>query len=570
MKQPRPVIHSPDHDWGSPDAISDRVWVTVGTPGVDGVDALIDENPAPLDANPWVPFENSWTVTSTGAPVQFMVSVGGWLRIRGDFSGGADDTTVFTLPVGYRPPFDTPQDIPTTDPNGIARVVVQADGQVIFKGLITTSSGAGAEIPGLVAGTYGDATHVARTTVDTIGRVIDISEVAITGATGPTGPAGATGPTGAAGATGPTGTAGATGPTGLTGVTGPTGTAGATGATGPTGGSGDSTVISVMQTGHGLAVQDVVRFNGTDYVKAKADSGVDAEVVGIVSAVADANNFTLQVGGRVTGLSGLSAGAVYFLDPSTAGALTTTEPSTLTQVSKPILIALSTTSGLLFNFRGEVLAEAGVGPTGTTGSTGPTGPTGAGSTGPTGPTGSAGATGPTGPTGTGATGPTGPTGADGSGSGYIGYVRLEDQKTVNTASGTFTTGSYRTRTLNTEVTDTNNDCSLSSNQITLAAGTYDCLITCPAVFVSNHKARLYNTTDAATVLVGTSAYAPLVSGSDGSQTDSIIRGRFTISASKALEVQHACSVTRNTNGFGAQANLTEIEVYAVAEFWRVS
>lgn len=158
----------------------------------------------------------------------------------------------------------------------------------------------------------------------------------------------------------------------------------------------------------------------------------------------------------------------------------------------------------------------------------------------------------------------------GGGSGYIGYIRLEDQKAANTASGGFTTGAYRTRTLNTEVTDSNNDCSLSSDQITLAAGTYDCLITCPAVFVSSHKARLRNVTDTTTVLVGTSAYAPIVSASDGSQTESIIRGRFTIGASKALEVQHACTVTRATNGFGVQSNLTEIEVYCVAEFWRVS
>lgn len=150
---------------------------------------------------------------------------------------------------------------------------------------------------------------------------------------------------------------------------------------------------------------------------------------------------------------------------------------------------------------------------------------------------------------------------------YIGYIRVEDQKTVNTAGGGFTSGSYQTRTLNTEVTDTNDDCSLSSNQITLQAGTYDCFITCPAVFVDSHKARLRNVTDSSTVLVGTSEYCDHTSGV--AQTNSIIRGRFTISGSKALEVQHQAQTTRNTNGFGVAANLTEIEVYTVAEFWRV-
>jgi hypothetical protein len=127
----------------------------------------------------------------------------------------------------------------------------------------------------------------------------------------------------------------------------------------------------------------------------------------------------LALGGRITGLTGLTAGTVYFLSPSSAGALTATEPTTLGQVSKPLLVADTTTSGYLFNFRGAVLADTvgATGPTGPTGvgATGGTGPTGGtGGTGPTGPTGPTGAdstvTGPTGPTGTGATGPTGPTG----------------------------------------------------------------------------------------------------------------------------------------------------------------
>ena len=58
-----------------------------------------------------------------------------------------------------------------------------------------------------------------------------------TGATGPTGAAGAAGPTGA---TGPTGAAGAAGPTGATGPTGAAGAAGPTGATGATGPTGPS------------------------------------------------------------------------------------------------------------------------------------------------------------------------------------------------------------------------------------------------------------------------------------------------------------------------------------------
>jgi len=182
-------------------------------------------------------------------------------------------------------------------------------------------------------------------------------------------------------------------------------------------------------------------------------------------------------------------------------------------------------------------------------------------TGTTGGTGSTGATGSTGSTGT-----TGATGADGT-NGYIGYVRLEDQKAANTQGGTATSGSWQKRTLNTEVTDTNGDCSLSSSQITLTAGTYDCLIIAPAAACDMHKARLQNVTDATTVIVGTSELAQF---GFGAASSSVVRGRFTIAASKALEVQHQVFTTSTTQGFGVASNFGVIEVYTVAEFWRVS
>lgn len=119
------------------------------------------------------------------------------------------------------------------------------------------------------------------------------------------------------------------------------------GAGGLGGGGGSALSRSISQTSHGLAVGDVVRLSGTSYVEAQATSEANAEVVGIVSAVADANTFTLTTGGYVEGLSGLTAGVVYYLS-ETAGQLTTTEPT----ISKPLLVASSTTTGWFFNMRG--------------------------------------------------------------------------------------------------------------------------------------------------------------------------------------------------------------------------
>jgi hypothetical protein len=214
----------------------------------------------------------------------------------------------------------------------------------------------------------------------------------VTGATGPTGPAGATGPTGpngvtgvtgvtgatgAAGVTGVSGVTGATGPTGpagVSGATGPpgldgedgedgppgaTGPAGATGATGPSGGGSEE----ITQTAHGLSVGDWVRLDGSgDYILAQADSEANAEVVGMVIAVADVNTFTLQDHGYVdVGLSGLTPGAVYYLSDTAAGEITSTEPAAVGEVSKPVLVAESATTGWITSLRGFIISASGDG-----------------------------------------------------------------------------------------------------------------------------------------------------------------------------------------------------------------
>ena len=101
---------------------------------------------------------------------------------------------------------------------------------------------------------------------------------------------------------------------------------------------------------------NVLRHNGTTFVKAQADSAANAEAIGIVSEVIDTNNYVLKVTGFITGLSSLTAGTTYFLSPSSAGALTATEPSTSGQISKPVLIATSTTAGVFINMRGAVVS----------------------------------------------------------------------------------------------------------------------------------------------------------------------------------------------------------------------
>lgn len=130
-----------------------------------------------------------------------------------------------------------------------------------------------------------------------------------------------------------------------------------------TGGGGGSSTVTVDQTAHGFVVGDVVRNSGTanTYIKAKADTVDDAEVVGIVTTVTNVNRFVITTEGEVTtGVPAETAGSVLFLSPTTAGALTSTEPTTLTQVSKPLAIVLESSVKMVFhNFRGELLTGSG-------------------------------------------------------------------------------------------------------------------------------------------------------------------------------------------------------------------
>lgn len=387
------------------------------------------------------------------------------------------------------------------------------------------------------------------------------------GATGPTGPTGgtgatgATGPTGSAGVTGPTGPTGSTGPVGVTGATGPTGSAGsagASGATGPTGAFGGaitlaytfSTTTTNADPGAGtLRLNNATENTATALYVSTTDGG-SSDVAALLDTF-DASSNSVKANLRLVKKS----------DPTVWLQVNLTSRTTHTGYREfAITQTASSASSPFADGDALLLAFSRVGDVGATGPTGSAG--GAGAAGATGPTGPAGATGPTGPTGsTGGVGATGATGPAGGGGDYLCY---RDQKTQNTAGGTFTSGAWRTRDLNTEVADTGGFGSVASNQITLAAGTYRVSARAPALNCNRHQCRLQNITDASTIDVGSSEYATT---STNGVNDSVLHTRFTIAGTKTLELQHQCQTTQATEGFGVEANFTT-EVYAEVELWK--
>jgi hypothetical protein len=122
-------------------------------------------------------------------------------------------------------------------------------------------------------------------------------------------------------------------------------------------GSSTSTGVgtTVTQTAHGFSVGKAIYFDGTNYDLALANSTAKAEVIGVVESVIDVNNFVFISVGIITGLSGLTAGNVGWLSDVTAGLITNTIPTTPGNITKPIWIALSTTSAIVYQERGKII-----------------------------------------------------------------------------------------------------------------------------------------------------------------------------------------------------------------------
>lgn len=123
------------------------------------------------------------------------------------------------------------------------------------------------------------------------------------------------------------------------------------------------TFITVTQLAHGFVDGEIVRFDGTQYVKSQANNNSNSEVAGMVFN-SDINTFELILNGYIdltdspVSYLPLTPGETYFLSTSTAGILQTTVPSAVGHVNKPLLTALTTTTGLFVNFRGVELINS--------------------------------------------------------------------------------------------------------------------------------------------------------------------------------------------------------------------
>lgn len=151
-------------------------------------------------------------------------------------------------------------------------------------------------------------------------------------------------------------------------------------------------------------------------------------------------------------------------------------------------------------------------------------------------------------------------------------LHVQYQVSQNTADAAIPANAWTTRNLNTVVT---NDISavLGTNQLTLASGTYFCMIRVPQSYsVVNSgtligQSRLFNITSSAASIIGNANRMVwnVSSGSISYNLDSWITGMFTAAGSQVFAVQSF----QNT-ALAPQAGNIATEVYTDVNIWKIS
>jgi parallel beta-helix repeat protein len=126
----------------------------------------------------------------------------------------------------------------------------------------------------------------------------------------------------------------------------------------------------IDKTSHGFVHGDVVRWTGTDWVKAQANGEIGAEIFGVVDRYSSNNShqFVVVTHGEIQGFSGggaggnnegmeLTSGEIHFLDPDVAGAMTISRPYAKGSIVKPVLFGLSETTGFVLNYIGGIVPD---------------------------------------------------------------------------------------------------------------------------------------------------------------------------------------------------------------------
>ena len=131
-----------------------------------------------------------------------------------------------------------------------------------------------------------------------------------------------------------------------------------------------------------------------------------------------------------------------------------------------------------------------------------------------------------------------------SGGEFSAYAVVGDQKGATTDGGTFSSGAFRTRDLNTEFADPHGIVSVSSNRFHLGAGSYMIVAAAPCYNTYRHVALVHDVTGNGTAIMGQTSF-----NANGMSVSWCI-GRVSFGGSRSFEVRHRCDNGRTSIGFG--------------------
>lgn len=162
-------------------------------------------------------------------------------------------------------------------------------------------------------------------------------------------------------------------------------------------------------------------------------------------------------------------------------------------------------------------------------------------------------------------------------------VYLKDTKVAATEGGTFTSGSWQIRDLNTLEGDTSfitvpsgfllatNDNNggtpdTAEQQFTLEAGTYEFEGQGTVYAVNTHRLKLYNVTDASDAIIGQTNFA---GATDAGGSVARLVGTITITSSKTFDLRHRAQTSRSTDGWGQAIDFGVPETFSMLKIVQV-
>lgn len=144
------------------------------------------------------------------------------------------------------------------------------------------------------------------------------------------------------------------------------------------------------------------------------------------------------------------------------------------------------------------------------------------------------------------------------------HVHVRDEKASGVSGGAAGAVTWNTRTLNTTLRNTIG-ASLATNQITLPPGSYHIEARAPGFACGAHRLRLWNVTDAVMIGIADVAYAD---PTYAAETHAFLSLDFTLTASKALRLDHYTLTATGGSGLGQSGGSSGIDIYADVQIWK--